>query len=156
MAEDLYRGARLFPKRGALSAVVDIVWPPRSLLTEAIVAQPGAIEPALWGELKFLTDPLCARCGFPLPEDFSGWLACTARGDDAFATTAQRVFHRLERTASGGIRLPEELHVPGTRYTVYAVDAAGSMRVAELRLPGQSPTLLDTASPARQPEEKES
>ncbi len=93
---------------------------------------------------------------FPLPEDFSGWLACTARGDDAFATTAQRVFHRLERTASGGIRLPEELRVPGTRYTIYAVDAAGSMRVAELRLPGQSPTLLDTASPARQPEEKES
>ncbi len=82
MAEDLYRGARLFPKRGALSAVVDIVWPPRSLLTEAIVAQPGAIEPALWGELKFLTDPLCARCGFPLPEDLGGAAVCGACAAD--------------------------------------------------------------------------
>lgn len=82
MADDLYRGTRAFPKRGLLSGAIDIVWPPRSLLTEAIVAQPGAIEPALWGELKFLTDPLCQRCGFPLPEDLGGSAVCGACAAD--------------------------------------------------------------------------
>ncbi len=84
---------------------------------------------------------------WPLPEDFSGWLACTARGGDAFATTAQRAFLRLERTEAGGIRLPEALRTPGARYTVYAVDAAGAMRVAELVLPGERPA-PEPAAPA--------
>ncbi len=36
------------------------------------------IEPALWGELKFLADPLCARCGFPLPDDAGPKAVCGA------------------------------------------------------------------------------
>ncbi len=54
--------------RGPVARLADFIWPPRSLLSDAIVAEPGAIEPALWSELDFLTDPLCFRCGFPLPE----------------------------------------------------------------------------------------
>jgi ComF family protein len=65
-------------KRGALSRLSDVIWPPRSLLSEQIVDRPGVIEPALWGELKFLADPLCSRCGFPLPDDAGAGAVCAA------------------------------------------------------------------------------
>lgn len=60
----------------------DLVWPPRSLLSNAIVERPGAIEPALWTQLRFLTDPLCFRCGFPLPDDPGGEAVCGACAAD--------------------------------------------------------------------------
>ena len=63
-----YRATRAFRKRGFVSRLSDLIWPPRSLLSEAIVDRPGVIEPELWGELKFLNEPLCAHCGFPLPD----------------------------------------------------------------------------------------
>jgi len=39
------------------------------LLSERIVAEPGAIEPELWAKLVFLTAPLCFQCGRPLEQD---------------------------------------------------------------------------------------
>jgi hypothetical protein len=61
---------RRFPEtRGAISRLSDLIWPPRSLLSEAIVDRPGVIEPALWGALQFLGDPQWRRCGVPLPSD---------------------------------------------------------------------------------------
>lgn len=56
-------------KRGTLARLADLIWPPRSLLSEAIVDRPGVIEPAFWGNLRFLSEPWCSRCGFPLPEN---------------------------------------------------------------------------------------
>lgn len=73
-----YRAAGRFRKRGIVSRLSDLIWPPRSLLSEEIVDRPGVIEPALWGELKFLADPLCARCGFPLPDDAGPKAVCGA------------------------------------------------------------------------------
>jgi ComF family protein len=56
-------------KRGTLARLSDLVWPPRSLLSDEIVDRPGVIEPALWSHLSFLAAPMCSRCGFPLPEN---------------------------------------------------------------------------------------
>jgi len=67
-----------FRKRGIVSRLSDLIWPPRSLLSEEIVDRPGVIEPALWGELKFLAEPLCSRCGFPLPDDAGPNAVCGA------------------------------------------------------------------------------
>lgn len=64
-----YRASATFRKRGVVSRLSDLIWPPRSLLSEEIVDRPGVIEPQLWGELKFLGDPQCHRCGFPLQQD---------------------------------------------------------------------------------------
>ena len=67
-------------------------------------------------------------------------MACALHDGVAHATTAHRNFCRMERTADGGIRfLPEQL-AAGGRYSVYAVDQTGSMRVAEVRLPAAKPT----------------
>lgn len=62
------RASASFRKRGTLAKLSDLIWPPRSLLSDAFVDRPGVIEPALWGELSFLGEPQCWRCGFPLPE----------------------------------------------------------------------------------------
>ncbi len=61
-----------------ISRLSDLIWPPRSLLSEEMVDRPGVIEPALWGELEFLGDPVCARCGFPLPDDAGPGAMCAA------------------------------------------------------------------------------
>jgi len=58
-----YGPARIAGK--AFGLLADLVWPPRSLLSDAIVDAPGHIEPDLWRTLAFLTPPWCARCGLP-------------------------------------------------------------------------------------------
>lgn len=83
---------------------------------------------------------------WPLPERFAGWIAAALRDGVAHATTAARTFVRLEATASGGVRLPSALNTPGARYSLYAVDETGSMRVAELRVPG-TPAAAAKAAP---------
>lgn len=69
-----------------------------------------------------------------LPEDFSGWTAYAVHDGVAHATTAHRTFHRMSRTAGGGIQFPPEQLIVGGRCTVYAVDQTGILRVAEVRL----------------------
>lgn len=77
-----YRARGPFRKRGVIAHLSDLIWPPRSLLSDAIVDRPGVIEAELWGQLRFLGAPQCACCGFPLPDEllddaFCG--ACSAR-----------------------------------------------------------------------------
>lgn len=73
-----YRASGAFRKRGLISRLSDVIWPPRSLLSDAIVDRPGVIEASLWGELKFIAGPICARCGFPLPDDIGTTALCAA------------------------------------------------------------------------------
>lgn len=64
--------------RKLAGAAIDLIWPPRSLLSEAIVDAPGRIEPALWAELCFLGPPWCARCGFPFETPLAEGAWCAA------------------------------------------------------------------------------
>ena len=80
----------------------------------------------------------------PLPEDFSGWIACAPHDGVAHATTAHRTFLRCTRTEDGGVQLPPELLAAGGRCSVYAVDQTGTMRVAEVRLPKPKPAPAST------------
>lgn len=45
--------------------LADLIWPPHSLVSDALVSRPGTIEPEAWGEIQFLGPPWCAACGFP-------------------------------------------------------------------------------------------
>jgi ComF family protein len=103
-----YPARTAFGRRGALSRLSDLIWPPRSLLSDAIVDRPGVIEAQLWGELNFLTDPLCARCGFPLPDDIGPGAICagcagrepaydSARAALAYDDHARRLILDLKR-----------------------------------------------------------
>ena len=46
-----------------MSALAGMIWPQRSLISHRELAGPGALEPELWSKLRFLSEPLCARCG---------------------------------------------------------------------------------------------
>ena len=54
----------------APTAVMDIVLPPRCLVTGEMVAEQGMVAPAVWGGLRFISAPFCACCGHPF--DFAG------------------------------------------------------------------------------------
>lgn len=81
-----YRASAAFRKRGAIARLSDLIWPPRSLLSDAIVDRPGVIEAALWSELSFLPGPACFHCGFPLPDEVGDQAVCgaCAAGKPAF------------------------------------------------------------------------
>jgi len=64
--------------RKMAGAAIDLVWPQRSLLTEAVLDAPGRIEPELWRELRFLGPPWCARCGFPFDAEAPPDAVCGA------------------------------------------------------------------------------
>jgi ComF family protein len=88
-----------FGKWGALAA--DLIWPPRSLLSERIVSRPGAIEPELWVRLAFLSPPCCARCGFPFELDAGAEALCGACAAEAPAFDRARAavaYDDLSRT----------------------------------------------------------
>jgi ComF family protein len=72
------RVSAAFRKRGIVSRLSDLIWPPRSLLSDAFVDRPGVIEPELWAELSFLSGPACFQCGFPLPEEVGQAGVCGA------------------------------------------------------------------------------
>lgn len=68
-------------RRPLLAQAADLIWPPRSLLSDKLVDRPGAIEAERWTELRFLGEPCCACCGFPFEtasDDGALCGACTA------------------------------------------------------------------------------
>lgn len=51
--------------RGFLAKTVDLVLPPRCVMTGEIVATQGMSSPKAWAKLDFITDPMCRVCGVP-------------------------------------------------------------------------------------------
>jgi len=45
---------------------LDAVLPPRCLACQEPMAPPGGLCPDCWPMVRFLTDPLCQRCGIPM------------------------------------------------------------------------------------------
>jgi ComF family protein len=50
------------------AGLTDLIWPPRSLLSDARVPRVGTIEPELWQAIDFLYGASCLCCGVPLPD----------------------------------------------------------------------------------------
>ncbi|KAF0117300.1 MAG: putative phosphoribosyl transferase [Hyphomonadaceae bacterium] len=55
----------------------NLIWPPRSLLSDKRVEHQGTIEAELWSELPFIAGPICFCCGVPMegvfhPESLCG------------------------------------------------------------------------------------
>ena len=53
----------------ALNHLIDFVLPPRCIVTGEIVDEQGMLSPVSWGDLNFISDPQCERCGFPFDFD---------------------------------------------------------------------------------------
>lgn len=52
-----------------LNQILDTILPPRCIVTGDIVDRQGMISPQAWGQLNFISDPQCDRCGFPFDFD---------------------------------------------------------------------------------------
>ncbi len=61
-----------------LARAADVVWPPRSLLSDRVVERPGVIDGESWASLAFLGEPACFRCGFPMPDALVPEAVCGA------------------------------------------------------------------------------
>lgn len=62
--------------------VSDFIWPPRSLVSGERGTGRGPLSPAEFAKLRFISDPLCDRCGVPLDYrtgDETWCVACLAR-----------------------------------------------------------------------------
>lgn len=53
----------------AVVKIIDFIFPPRCIVSGDVVDQQGMLSPQAWGELNFITDPQCNRCGFPFDFD---------------------------------------------------------------------------------------
>ncbi len=64
MAKDMPKGqARA---KAFLRSASDFFWPPRSLIRGARGMGSGPLSPEDFAQLRFISDPLCDRCGVPL------------------------------------------------------------------------------------------
>jgi len=87
-------------RRSILSRAADLVWPPRSLLSDRIVDRPGVVEADLWAQLAFLGQPCCATCGFPFEtavEDGSLCGACAGEPPPYASARAAVAYDDLSR-----------------------------------------------------------
>lgn len=60
---------------------IDLVLPPRCVLSGEIVASPGTLSPEAWQSLRFITAPFCQTCSHPFEftvESTSQCAACLA------------------------------------------------------------------------------
>ncbi|WP_426167348.1 ComF family protein [Sandarakinorhabdus sp. DWP1-3-1] len=61
-----------------LRYLLDLVLPPRCPGCRAMVADDGRFCVACWQELRFITAPMCARCGTPFEHDMGPAAECGA------------------------------------------------------------------------------
>lgn len=55
---------------------LDMILPPRCLISGEIVETQGMITPQSWSELQFISAPLCHTCGMPFEFDTDGETQC--------------------------------------------------------------------------------
>lgn len=63
---------------GAAGLALDAVLPPRCIVSGLAVERQGQVAPEVWAGLDFITDPLCAVCGFPFDFEVEGEARCAA------------------------------------------------------------------------------
>jgi ComF family protein len=57
-----------------LNTLVDIVLPPRCVVSGDIVSHQGAVANHVWKELQFIQKPLCKFCGIPFDQEVAGYI----------------------------------------------------------------------------------
>ena len=62
----------------ALRRLVDLALPNRCVGCRGVIGADGALCPACFARLDFITAPLCGRCGLPLPSGAGEELSCGA------------------------------------------------------------------------------
>jgi ComF family protein len=64
--------------RHAARRALDLILPPTCPITGERVAEPGLLSARGWAEIKFIDDPVCARCGVPFAHEYGEGFECAA------------------------------------------------------------------------------
>ena len=67
--------------RSAVAAArigLDAITPPLCPITNERVSAPGVLAARAWSKLRFIDDPVCARCGAPFSHDVGAGAQCAA------------------------------------------------------------------------------
>ncbi len=62
----------------AAKKCIDLLLPPRCIVTGRVVDRQGAIAHEAWQALSFIADPMCRRCGLPFAFDAGAGAVCGA------------------------------------------------------------------------------
>ena len=64
--------------RGHASRALDLILPPTCPITGERVEKPGHLSAKGWSQVRFIDDPVCARCGAPFAHDEGEGALCPA------------------------------------------------------------------------------
>lgn len=64
--------------RSLLFQGIDVILPPRCVITGELVEEQGMISGSAWAKLDFVNDPMCATCGFPFEFEVDENSLCTS------------------------------------------------------------------------------
>lgn len=86
--------------KAILRSVGDFFWPPRSLISGARGVGSGPLSPEDFARLRFISDPLCDRCGVPLAYrtgDETSCTVCIARPPRSDRARAALIYDDISR-----------------------------------------------------------
>lgn len=64
--------------QSGVSRALDIILPPTCPLSGERVDAPGLLSASAWAAIRFIDDPVCARCGAPFAVDYGEGAECPA------------------------------------------------------------------------------
>lgn len=74
---DFRRGADAVA-RSASALIMNAVTPPLCPVTNALIAKAGTLSASAWEKIRFIDDPMCARCGAPFSVNYGDGAECAA------------------------------------------------------------------------------
>lgn len=70
--------------------MIDLILPPRCIVSGEIVAEQGTLASRVWQDLRFITPPFCSLCGYPFEFEAGADARCGACIAEAPPFTAAR------------------------------------------------------------------
>lgn len=99
--------------QGVAKFLVDVVLPPRCVISGEIVDRQGMISPKIWTDLEFISDPLCTSCGLPFAFEVDKGALCASCLEDRPEYEAARsalVYNEASRKLLLGFKHADQIH----------------------------------------------
>ena len=96
------------------TAFLDLILPPRCIVSGATVDRQGMLAPDIWGKLEFMTQPQCDRCGIPFEYEVQGaqsWCAPCHENPPLYARArAALKYNETSRDLILGFKHGDQMH----------------------------------------------
>ena len=108
---------------------VDIVLPPRCVITGAEVQAQGMVDPQAWAQLDFIDDPYCDVCGIPFEvkvHDNTQCAVCIKAAPPYISARSALVYNDASRSLILGFKHADKTHLVKT-FTPWLCRAGAEM-----------------------------